>query len=324
MATFLLAIAIVVVVLALALFALWIFGERGHLILPSTRRMLFPRSSKSRPRGGKPGGAVSAHRPRLADILHAYVYARWTNQYISFAINWLMPRMNERDREHWANSYHGKVLTPELAAELVMVDHDVNARNQEQIIPYATARDIVLKSPLGITLYECACRHARPNGGCQPSNVCMALGGGTFQTEHNPQSARKITPEEALEVLKAEHARGHVHSAWFKDVMGNRLFAICNCCKCCCGGIEGMLKYGIPSMVSSGYVAAIDAGNCTGCAVCAEHCPFGALTMPDNAAQVDRAKCMGCGVCQSQCAFEAIALIRDDTKPLPLDVRVLA
>ncbi len=321
METILLAIVVVVAVLALGLFALWIFGERGHLMLPSTRRMLFPGSSK---RSVKPKQTKPSSKPRVRDMLHAYVYARWTNQYIGFAIKWLMPRMNEHDREHWANSYHGKVLTPELAAEMVMLDHNINARDLEQIIPYATARDVVLKSPLPITLYECACRHARPNGGCKPSDVCMAIGGGNFQIEHNPQSARQITPDEALEILKAEHARGHLHSAWFKDVMGNRMFAICNCCKCCCGGIEGMTKYGIRSMVSSGYVAAIDAGNCTGCGVCVDQCPFSALTLDDNTAAVNSAKCMGCGVCQSQCAFEAVALVRDETKPAPLDVRVLA
>ncbi len=104
--------------------------------------------------------------------------------------------------------------------------------------------------------------------------------------------------------------------------MGDRFFAICNCCKCCCGGIEAMVKYGAPTMVSSGYVAAIDAANCSACGICVEACPFHALSL-DSIAVVDRAKCMGCGVCQSQCAFEAIALVRDETKPAPLDVRAL-
>lgn len=38
---------------------------------------------------------------------------------------------------------------------------------------------------------------------------------------------------------------------------------------------------------------------------------------------VNRDKCMGCGVCEGHCRFEAIALVRDETKPAPLDVRVL-
>ena len=85
-----------------------------------------------------------------------------------------------------------------------------------------------------------------------------------------------------------------------------------------------MTKFGMRTMVSSGYVAAIDESNCTACGLCVDHCPFDALAMDGALASVNSAKCMGCGVCQSQCAFEAIALMRDGTKPAPLDVRVLA
>jgi ferredoxin len=329
MGTVLLAIASVMAVVILVVLALWVVGERGHLLLPSTRRMLQPRPRKvgSPKQPGAPK-QPSAHPPRKAgpiDMLHAYVYGRWTNQYIGFVINWLLPHASQSTREHWANSYHGKVLTPELATELILLDHDVDARDQEHIIPYPIAHDIVLKSPLPINLYECACRHARPNGGCKPTEVCMAFGTDLpdFLLDHNPHSARRITQRQALDILRAEHQTGHLHSAWFKDVLGNRMFAICNCCKCCCGGIEGMVKYGMRTMVSSGFVAAVDTENCTGCGICADKCPFGAMTLSDYVATVDRSKCMGCGVCQGQCAFEAIALVRDETKPAPLDVRML-
>lgn len=313
------------IVLFAALVALWIFGERGHLILPSTLAVARPRRTK---RGSSARrvhtGIRSAHKASVLDSVHAYVYGRWTNQYISILINRLMPRMDQKTRDHWANSYHGKVLTPELAAEMITLDHDIDSRNLEHIIPYPMARDVVLKSPLNITLYECACRHARPNG-CKPTDVCMTIGGSAndFLLDHNPQSARRITQAEALDILRAEHERGHLHSAWFKNVIGDRLFAICNCCKCCCAGIEGMTKYGAKTIVSSGYVAAIDESNCTVCSVCVEACPFDALSMETGTTTVNHAKCMGCGVCEGQCRFEAIALIRDETKPAPLDVREL-
>ncbi len=317
MSTVLLIVAIVLIGLFFSFVAFWLFGERGHLMLPSTRRAM-------RPRSGKRGGAPLARKPNSFDLLNAYIYGRWTNQYINVLINWIMPRLDVRGRQHHADTYHGKVLTRELAAEIVTLDHDVNVRAAEHIVPYPIARDIVLQSPLVITLYECACRHARPNGGCKPTDVCMVLGeGGGFQLDHNPHSARRITQIEALDILRAEHERGHVHSAWFKDIMGDRMYAICNCCKCCCGGIEAMVKYRTRSMVSSGFVAAIDASNCSACGVCVDACPFDALTLNDSTAVVNPAKCMGCGVCQSQCVSEAIALLRDETKPAPLDVRVL-
>lgn len=325
MTTIAMVIVILLAILIGALGALWIFGERGHLILPSTRAAMRPRRSTSRSVKRVSGGPPSQHKPSLFDAIHAYVYGRWTNQYIAVLINWVVPRLNARQRKQWANAYHGKVLTTEHAAELITLDHDIDARNQEQIVPYPMARDIVLKSPLHITLYECACRHARANG-CQPTDVCMVIGSAPFdfQLEHNPHSARRITQAEALDLLRAEHERGHLHSAWFKNVLGDRMFAICNCCKCCCGGIEMMTKYGAPAMASSGFVAVIDESNCTTCGVCIEACPFDALTMQNGTATVDRAKCMGCGVCQGQCRFEAIALMRDETKPAPLDVRAFA
>jgi len=319
-------VGIIIIVIGLGLFTLWIFGERGHLILPSTLAIARPRKIKRDAHTPKRihSGTPSKHKPSAFDALHAYVYGRWTNQYISVLINWLMPRMDQKTREHWAESYHGKVLTPELAAELIMLDHDIDARDLEQIIPYSMARNVVLQSPLNITLYECACRHARPNG-CAPTDVCMTIGGSQndFLLDHNPQSARRISQTEALAILRAEHERGHLHSAWFKNVLGDRLFAICNCCKCCCGGIEGMTKHGAQTMASSGYVATIDEGNCTVCGVCVEACPFDALSMDTGATIVNREKCMGCGVCESQCRFEAIALLRDEYKPAPLDVREL-
>jgi ferredoxin len=144
-----------------------------------------------------------------------------------------------------------------------------------------------------------------------------------FTLEHNPHSSRRLTQAEALDILEAEHERGHLHSAWFKDLCLNRFFAICNCCKCCCGGIEAMIKYGVPMMVPSGYVAYTDKDLCTGCGTCADACPFGALSIKGDENVLDWDKCMGCGVCVEKCPNGAMSLVRDEGKGLPLDVRLL-
>jgi NAD-dependent dihydropyrimidine dehydrogenase PreA subunit len=144
-----------------------------------------------------------------------------------------------------------------------------------------------------------------------------------FVLEHNPHSSRRITQAEALELLQAEHERGHLHSAWFKDACLDRFYAICNCCKCCCGGIEAMTKYGVAMMAPSGYVAQIDEDLCTACATCAETCPFDALSV-EGTSILDWEKCMGCGVCVEKCPEGAISLERDEKKGTPLDVRLLA
>ncbi len=139
-----------------------------------------------------------------------------------------------------------------------------------------------------------------------------------FIVEHNPHISRRISQAEALEILESEHKRGHLHSAWFKDVMLDRFYAICNCCKCCCGGIEMMMKYGGPMLASSGYAAKVDEDLCSACGTCADACPFHAISV-ESSAGVIWGKCMGCGVCTGQCPTGSITLVRDERKGDPMD-----
>ena len=285
---------------------LWLLGERGRILRPSTWQSIH---------------SAGVRRLFNGAALHSYVYGRWTNQYLNVCLNWIFPRLDESGKRWWRDRYHGKVLTQDQAEAIVTLDHNIAHRDLEQIIPYAMARDLVLNSPPDLIAYECGCRHARSNP-CQPTQVCMVIGQPfvDFILEHNPDSSRRLTQAEAVELLRAEHDRGHLHSAWFKDACEDRFYVICNCCKCCCGGIEAMVKYGNPVLASSGYVAQVDADRCNSCGVCVEACPFGALSMDDVAA-VAWEKCMGCGVCAGQCTSDGIALVRDERKGLPLDVR---
>ena len=290
------------VVLFVGLLVLWLFGERWRFFRPSTRSML-----------GEGGS------------LHGYVYGRWTNQYIHVLINWLMPRAKSGGWTSLSDHYHGKVLTQEEAEAVVSAKKDIPLRDLEQIIPYPAARNLVLKGPPEVVVYECGCRHARAKS-CQPTQVCMIIGKPftDFILEHNPHSSRRLTQAEALELLRAEHERGHLHSAWFKDACLDRFYAICNCCKCCCGGIEAMTKYGIRMMTSSGYVAEVNQELCNLCEACVDACPFEALSANEKGLERNWEACMGCGVCVEKCPLEAISLVRDDKKGIQLDVRALA
>lgn len=140
---------------------------------------------------------------------------------------------------------------------------------------------------------------------------------------HNPKTTRRLTTEEALQLLDDEHRRGHMHTAWFKNVMLDRFYAICNCCSCCCGSLEAMKHYGVPMWSSSGYVAEVDEASCTACGTCVEACAFAAISV-NGTASVDREACMGCGVCGGKCPDGAMSLVLEPAKGLPLDVRLLA
>lgn len=292
-----------------AVAVLWIVGERGHLILPSTRAVI--RQSKGS--SGKSG---------VFNAVHGYVYGRWTFQYIKLCIDKLLPMMSPKAKRWWADHYHGKVLTTELACEIVKLDHDIKRTDLEQIIPYPKARDIVLRGSPPVTLLECPCRLAREDS-CTPTQVCMVVGGGEFVRDHHPTRSRRVNQQEALDLLQAEHDRGHVHTAYFKDACNDKFYAICNCCSCCCGGLEAMVKHGVPMVASSGYVAEVDESACIGCADCQETCPFEAITVNGRSA-VNWEKCMGCGVCVGRCEMDAVALVLDEKKGIPLDVRQIA
>ena len=294
---------IAVGVLLVAGLVLWLFGERWRFLRRSTWE------------AAKVGGLRSLLNFRT---LHMYVYLRFHNLYVGVLIKYLVPHVIRRSgmkgRRWSVDHHHSKVLTPEMAQAIITNDREIPLHDLEQVIPYSMARDLVLKAPPEVAVFECPCRHARQDP-CQPTEVCMLIGQPfvDFRLEHNPKDGHLITQSEALELLRSEHEQGHVHTAWFKDALLNRFYAICNCCKCCCGGIEAMAKYGIPALASSGYVALVDEKGCVACANCADACSFGAIQVGKTAV-VNWEKCMGCGVCVGQCPNKAISLERDEKK----------
>jgi Pyruvate/2-oxoacid:ferredoxin oxidoreductase delta subunit len=302
-----LAVVISAVIIIGVLF--WLVGERGKFPMPSTWKWI------------QAGGLL---RFLNLSTLHGYIYMRWQKAYIRLFVNQINPHSTQPARKWWANQYHSKVLTEPQARTLITINEPIPQQDLEQVIPYPVARNILLSAPPAITVYECGCRLARKDH-CTPTQVCMFIGEpfASFMLEHHPKESKALTQKEALELLKAEHERGHVHTAWFKNAMLDRFYVICNCCKCCCGGIEQMVKYDIPMMTSSGYVASVDEALCAACGTCTDTCPFGALSLEDHSV-VDWQKCMGCGVCVDQCPNEAMALLRDEQKGLPLDARALS
>jgi ferredoxin len=208
----------------------------------------------------------------------------------------------------------------ESARRLVMVNENVVLHDLERVIPYTKARDIVLSNPQHILALECPCRVSRPNP-CLPLDVCLIIGEpfAAFVAEHHSRRSRWITQEEAVEILRAENERGHVHHAFFKDAMLGRYYAICNCCACCCGAMQAQRR-GTPMLASSGYVCRLDEILCIGCGECASSCQFKALSLDGAISIVDEEKCMGCGVCVSHCAQGALSLDRDAAKGEPLEI----
>ena len=283
---------------------------------------------------------------RLFDFLHGYVYARWPYLYISigkgehrftpvltklsgFFSRLFLPLLNRNGSEPksngktFADSYHGKVVPLEAAKQLVSVQEDIRLENLEKIIPYSQARDIVLKNPQHIIALECPCRTSKQDA-CQPLDVCLIIGEPftSFISEHHPNRSRWIDSDEAVEILRAEELRGHVHHAFFKDAMLGRFYAICNCCACCCGAM-GAHQRGTPMLATSSFISSVDQELCIACGDCSDYCQFFAIQVENGYAVVDLDLCMGCGVCASHCEQNAITLIHDPSQGEPLEIQQL-
>ena len=69
----------------------------------------------------------------------------------------------------------------------------------------------------------------------------------------------------------------------------------------------------------------VDEERCTGCGLCVESCPTGAIRLVDGVAQVEQSLCRECEVCLSTCPNGAILAIREPSEPeKPVPARVPA
>ena len=222
--------------------------------------------------------------------------------------------------------YHAKVVNFKDAVKLVTHKDDLHFSPPETVMPFKVARDVILKANDTVAVGSCPCRENVEKPCIPPTQqVCMFVGDpfASFIAEQNPKY-RKVSLDEAVNVLEFSHKKGFVHCAYFKKETGNRFGMICNCCSCCCLGVKmwNMLGGMVPILAPSGYVAEVN-DDCNACAACADKtCNFNAITIDDKKqkAVIDLAKCMGCGVCVDVCPAEAIQLRREPSKGDPLDI----
>jgi len=223
-------------------------------------------------------------------------------------------------RNHISETYHSKVVRLDDANKFITINKNIELRDLDQVLPYKHAKDIILKNPQNIVAYECGCRGQKKDS-CKPSDVCLVVGEPFVDLIRmfQPFRSRRISQEEALRILKEEDERGHVHTAWFKTAMLDRFYTICNCCSCCCLGINFMNDYKMNTVLPSGY-RAVTGEDCSGCGECSKHCQFDAIEMipySENGKErkkynIAEEKCFGCGVCGITCPNGAIKLHRKE------------
>ena len=273
----------------------------------------------------------------FAEKLHGFFYLRFPYFYIATAtgsntlgkfgarvinlVNKIFPpRPAIAEQIGFADTYHGKVVPLAAAKELVSIKQNIKVDDLEKVIPYQLARSLIIDHPESLVALDCPCRVARENP-CLPLDVCLIVGEpfASFTLEHHPKQSRAINREEAIAILEAEEARGHVHHAFFKQAVLQRFYAICNCCSCCCGAMQAH-QSGTPMLASSGYTASVREDQCIGCGTCEPYCQFGAIEIFEGRNRINLELCMGCGICVSHCDQNAVELVLAPSKGLPLEM----
>lgn len=186
----------------------------------------------------------------------------------------------------------------------VTIPVQVSLDAQQHIIDTQRAKEILSTADI-ITVQECFCRKTLAN--CDnPLEVCILFNeSGVTALE---KGARRISLEEAINVLEISHKAGLVHMAYYRK--GEDLDIICSCCSCCCHHLSTLKRFGYhEKVVKSDFVVTLDESLCNECGVCVERCQVGAWNR-GNGVVLDIERCFGCGLCVSTCPTGAVSLVK--------------
>jgi len=181
---------------------------------------------------------------------------------------------------------------------------------QTQIMPFDDVKSLI-EGATTMAVTRCSCRVIDGACGAEVWNCMQFDKAADYGIERG--TGRKITMQEAIDMLKAAEDEGLVHVSSNARSIGK---VICNCCEDCCmnwplarGG--GKKNFVLPSR----FKAVVDAELCSSCETCVERCVFDAVSMDGNGdtAVIDPDKCWGCGVCLVTCPVEALSL--KETRP---------
>ena len=82
------------------------------------------------------------------------------------------------------------------------------------------------------------------------------------------------------DIFASTREAGLVHIV---DNVKRRPAYVCHCCGCCCAMLTAINRFRMfDAVVTSPFLATIDAGRCTGCGLCERKCPVGAIGMREE------------------------------------------
>lgn len=169
-----------------------------------------------------------------------------------------------------------------------------------------------------IAVATCPCRHnwklldEKKDLG-KPTEICIQFGtGAEFVIERG--FGRKVTKEEALQILRGAEEAGMVHAT----LNSQEIAFLCNCSSSHCRILQAALAQPKPGRaLFSGFQPYFDHQKCISCETCIERCPASALKLVDLIPEVNMDRCFGCGLCTTGCPVEAVKMEERPQAPEP-------
>jgi Pyruvate/2-oxoacid:ferredoxin oxidoreductase delta subunit len=282
---------------------------------------------------------MAKHGWRIDRAIHNYIYFVFYYPYVRFVyylfkylakyLSWFKPLKPIVSMA--LNRYHAKILSGGDVKKIVTLNEDISATSEKnkKIVPFKYAYKILFKNPEYIAVVDCPCKKtlkAPPD----TINSCLCVGSGTgafwVDSLSEKYNARKISQQEALDMITHYRKMGYINQAFFKVATGGSTGVICNCHPDTCVSLQAtkfLKKFdkNFAHGAYSGYSISHDETKCKKCGTCAPVCHFEAIAVvPEKSWSYKNENCTGCELCVEHCPEGALSLYQDPSKPLPLDI----
>lgn len=171
--------------------------------------------------------------------------------------------------------------------------------NGNKIFPLRDVIQYLNSIEKDIYVIPCDCKSITEK--CQfDRNVCISFGN-EVNSSQNRGLGKKLTRNEAVELLKHTEKEGLIHT-----IEKN---AICNCCTCCCYPMRASEKLNLKGKwLEVSYIISMDRDKCINCGICTRRCQLNVFEKKDKVVYMHNEKCVGCGICTTTCPKNALKL----------------
>lgn len=256
---------------------------------------------------------------KIVDGRRHYALVPFVVGMFEFQVTGLTPGFYADVARYFREGY-GLAYLSTAVPQMRVIPIEQSVAEKQHIATYDEARRLIADAGERIGVADCICRKGKDLAGesCRRTerrSLCLGLRD-YFDMYSRQGWLRKITKEEALEILAQSEKEGLVLQATNE----REPQAICACCGCCCG-ILSTLRH-VPNraeFAAGNFYAQSDPQLCVGCGKCVERCHVGAIVMGEREkrVEIDPAGCIGCGVCVPVCKKGAMALVERQKPNVP-------